>query len=370
MIVALHIVSCLWYYSAKLDDFGPSTWVYRFGYLDADIFTSYVTCIYWAFATLTTVGYGEIYPFTTIEKCITMIWMICSLYFIAFTVSSLSTLSSITNTRVKSLSEMLSLIDEFIADSKLNSTLAHKLRHSIRNSNKISGFSWADKQSIFNELPKELRYKVALAMHRKAVRHISFFVDKDKVIISAIIPFLSPLYVTVNNYVYEQNSYADEMYFILKGSAEYVLNEEMVICTIFRSDYFGEIELIFDLPRKYSAKARRNLEMLSMSKKLLNSIKTNYVCVWDELKMIAIDRDFKNGLTIERLRYTNIFSFENSKQEDKRNKTQEFDLPEKMMFLFDSMANLEQRFRSFRYKIKQKIAYKRSLSDTDAYDQE
>jgi hypothetical protein len=58
-------------------------------------------------------------------------------------------------------------------------------------------------------------------MHRKAVRHNSFFVDKDQVIFYAIIPFLNPIYVTMKTNVYEQNTFAGDKYFILKGSAEY-----------------------------------------------------------------------------------------------------------------------------------------------------
>ena len=44
---------------AKLEDFGPETWVVRFGYDGASIFTQYVACFYFIIATITTVGYGD-----------------------------------------------------------------------------------------------------------------------------------------------------------------------------------------------------------------------------------------------------------------------------------------------------------------------
>jgi hypothetical protein len=42
-----------------------------------------------------------------------------------------------------------------------------------------SGYSWSDKQNIFNELPKVLKYEVALAMHHGAAKEIGFFSTKD-----------------------------------------------------------------------------------------------------------------------------------------------------------------------------------------------
>jgi hypothetical protein len=44
------------------------------------------------------------------------------------------------------------------------------LRHALRYSIEQSGFSWRDKQSIFNELPKVLRYEMALAMHHGVIK--------------------------------------------------------------------------------------------------------------------------------------------------------------------------------------------------------
>ena len=41
--------------------------------VEPDTFPSYFDAVYWAIVSLTTVGYGDIYPITTIGKIITMI---------------------------------------------------------------------------------------------------------------------------------------------------------------------------------------------------------------------------------------------------------------------------------------------------------
>lgn len=44
----VHLVGCLWFLSAKLDDFNPDTWVVRLNYLDQSPETQYLASLYWA----------------------------------------------------------------------------------------------------------------------------------------------------------------------------------------------------------------------------------------------------------------------------------------------------------------------------------
>ena len=64
VVTFVHIVGCLWLFIAKLDEFNPDTWVVKQDLQDQDNFTIYMACIYWAFTTLLTVGYGDISAYT------------------------------------------------------------------------------------------------------------------------------------------------------------------------------------------------------------------------------------------------------------------------------------------------------------------
>jgi hyperpolarization activated cyclic nucleotide-gated potassium channel 2 len=80
----------MWFLFAKLDDFGPDTWVVRKNYIDKDAGTQYLASIYWALQTLTTVGFGDINAVTVTEKVITIFWMIFGVGFYSFTIGNLS----------------------------------------------------------------------------------------------------------------------------------------------------------------------------------------------------------------------------------------------------------------------------------------
>lgn len=73
VLVCIHLVTCFWYLSARLDDFNPNTWVVRGGYQDEDIGTLYLVSLYWAITTLTSVGYGDITAYTNTERFMALI---------------------------------------------------------------------------------------------------------------------------------------------------------------------------------------------------------------------------------------------------------------------------------------------------------
>ncbi len=77
----VHLVSCLWYFLAKIDDFGEETWIYRMKEVDKPIKHIYLECLYWSIQTLATVGFGEFGAFTYSELVITIIWMIYGVSF-------------------------------------------------------------------------------------------------------------------------------------------------------------------------------------------------------------------------------------------------------------------------------------------------
>ncbi len=48
-IFFVHLISCFWFFAAKMDDFNPDTWVFRLKMQDKPLPHIYLECSYWAF---------------------------------------------------------------------------------------------------------------------------------------------------------------------------------------------------------------------------------------------------------------------------------------------------------------------------------
>eukprot|EP00359_Climacostomum_virens_P000024 CAMPEP_0204896630 /NCGR_PEP_ID=MMETSP1397-20131031/275_1 /ASSEMBLY_ACC=CAM_ASM_000891 /TAXON_ID=49980 /ORGANISM="Climacostomum Climacostomum virens, Strain Stock W-24" /LENGTH=636 /DNA_ID=CAMNT_0052064271 /DNA_START=244 /DNA_END=2154 /DNA_ORIENTATION=+ len=295
MMIVIHNISCFWYYSAKVDGFNPDTWVVRNHLTEEDTGTLYLACLYWTFMTLSTVGYGDIYPYTDFERLISMFVMAFGLTFFSFTVGSLASLLSSLNSKEKSLTNKLSFIDLFAQEMKLGKDLKQRLRHAVRFSADRNGFTIKEQHKLLEALPRNLRFEISLAMHSGAARCIPFFTDKDKVFVSSIVPFLSHVFVPKGEFIFLQDEHAEEMYFITNGRAAYSIQETNIIFKVLQQgSYFGEIELIKKTKRINSIQSVKDCNLLVMNKDLFEKMCKDFPIVAREIRDIARVRERMN----------------------------------------------------------------------------
>jgi CRP-like cAMP-binding protein len=295
IVMSVHIVSCFWYFLSKIQGNQPNTWVYELGYQDYDNFSLYIISLYWAITTLTTVGYGDIHAFNNLEKLFSICWMVFSVYFLSFVIGSLTNMLSSIDTKESILTNKLAAIDEFAIETKIDKKVLHKLKHAIRYTNEKSGFSWTYKKDIFDELPRDLRYEISIAMYGGAAKNLHFFRDKDPAVVTAIVPFLVPMLIQAEDFVYRRNEYAEEIYFITKGKVSYLyLDDTKPIRPVRQGNYFGDIEIILHKERIYSTKAHSNTELLSMNKQIISNIEREYPSVWKSIRNNSIATEILN----------------------------------------------------------------------------
>jgi hypothetical protein len=99
VIVCVHIMGCFWYYAAKINDFGPQTWVHEYQLDPNDKGRLYVASIYWAVTTISTVGFGDIHAYNDLERLLSIVWMLLGAGFYSFTVGSLSSILATLDTK-------------------------------------------------------------------------------------------------------------------------------------------------------------------------------------------------------------------------------------------------------------------------------
>ncbi|CAG9326192.1 unnamed protein product [Blepharisma stoltei] len=301
--LCVHIVGCLWFFFARLNNFSPDTWVVRCNYLDNSADVQYIASIYWAMTTVTTVGYGDISGRTELEQILSMIWMLIGIGFYSFTIGSLSSFLTAIDTKDSILASKLAAIHEFALETGISDDCRNRIRQIIKYNNSKVGTVWSDKHSLFSELPKSLRYEVSATMYNGVVKTLIFFKSQDPAFVVSLMPLLKPLLHKDLEYLWLEGTYPDEIFFITKGRVNFVLEgNEVCYKSFLKGSYVGDIEILTEISvRESNAQACGDSEFLVLSKHDFLDILDDFPDQKRYLTQVARERAVRNSKAKEEL---------------------------------------------------------------------
>ena len=287
--ICIHVAACFWYYIAKLYNFDDTTWVFQKQLLDAPASSMYITCLYWAITTMTTVGYGEIHAFNNIERVFCIVWMCMGIFFISFSIGRLASIINTTESKDKLLLHKLAAIDEFCSEVNINKELQSRLRQALKFSTDKQGGSWNQREVILNELPRALKYEVAINMFKGAAKKIEFFKSHEPALVAAVVPLLQPIFINSQEFVYKEREISDEIYFLTRGKVHYCTGPaNSNLLSLNSGCYFGDIEIVMEMQRVCDARALVLSELYIMNRDIIQHLIDTFANAWDEITKKAL----------------------------------------------------------------------------------
>jgi CRP-like cAMP-binding protein len=288
LALCIHLAACIWHLLAKLDDFGPQTWIVRSNHLDDPVYRKYLVSLYWTFVTLATIGYGDITPLTLKEKSFSIFWMIFALYFLSFSISSLSSMLSQIDIKKNLVRQKMAFIDDYSKEVKISKRLKKELQKMLIHSIDRFNYSYEDRIKLVNEFPNDLKYEIAVTMHKGNVSRFDIFLNEDENMISEILPLMQNLNLTGCQIVYSYGECSTKIYFLIKGRVHFLLKNETTVFQVFSDrGYFGDTEVIFNLPRMNSAITATECKLVVLGIDLIKKIQKNYPIFYHKLKTAA-----------------------------------------------------------------------------------
>eukprot|EP00520_Triparma_pacifica_P006086 CAMPEP_0118657744 /NCGR_PEP_ID=MMETSP0785-20121206/14188_1 /TAXON_ID=91992 /ORGANISM="Bolidomonas pacifica, Strain CCMP 1866" /LENGTH=810 /DNA_ID=CAMNT_0006550695 /DNA_START=182 /DNA_END=2610 /DNA_ORIENTATION=- len=317
VMLATHIVACIWYvlgiegdleeadeYCTYLEDVGDDTlevteggWVCREGYMMnkegsmVDNRLRYVASLYWAFSTLTTVGYGDISAKTVGEQLFSMLMMLLGVSWYAYVVGSMSTIMSSFDRQNKQIREKLECVNGFIRDAKLPQAMGKRVRNYFEYSlqKRNNGLFNYDADEILSELSAQLKNEIITWVERDLIERIPFFKGKSQSFVADCIQLFQPMVVHAGDFIIKEGAAADEMFFLIKGRAAIYYGQKKVKALV-EGSYFGEIGCILGGIRRAGIRAVTTCELQCLNKRNLNNLLGEYTEVGEDLKKVARDR--------------------------------------------------------------------------------
>lgn len=138
--------------------------------------------MYWAFSTLTTVGYGDISARTPYEQVYAMVMMLVGVSWYAYIVSSMSTIMASFDAQNSAVRDKMNCVNEFIRSAKLPKNLGKQVRDffefKLQRQRQFLVSSNYNVDELLDELGSGLRADVLLYMDRHLISKIPFLKDK------------------------------------------------------------------------------------------------------------------------------------------------------------------------------------------------
>lgn len=291
ILISLHIVSCLWYFTAKLDDFGPDTWIYRNNLLDSSVFECYIYSVYWALVTLSTTGYGDFYAKTLNERLLSIFWMTVALYFLSFSISSLSTMISEKDSgRRRQLDKKLALIDNFVKENGLSKKIKNQMVKVVKEISEKHLYSFSDKLKLLEQLTPRIRIKIAHRAHYGVLAMFEFLKSQDEKFVYSIVPLLKTINIEADKYLYKEGDPYKEIYFMIQGKAFYVTCTGIKFKVIGPGCYCGEYEVVNAIKRVFTIKIVEQSLFWVMGTELLKKIQQEFPAFLKDMKKNSAKR--------------------------------------------------------------------------------
>ncbi|KAJ1460173.1 hypothetical protein M885DRAFT_509944 [Pelagophyceae sp. CCMP2097] len=315
-LVGSHLCACVWYtlgtnYEDKsltpedcaFDSDGgvrqnkKCTWLQVRGQREGDgnVYL-YVTAMYWAVTTITTVGFGDVVPNSQGEMLYTCFVMVAGVTWYAVIISSVGKIYDSMDSKSGALASQLAVLTRFVHGQRVPSPLAAAMHTHLRHQFDAGHF-WRDEaheaSRIIASLSKPLQRILALHLEKTLIAKIPFFKDKHRAFVADCAMVLQPLLVAAGELVLRRRRVADSLYFVVTGAVSIrftLVPGARELGRVESGSYFGDEGCLLGAHWEAHLVAASPTELQHVSRQDLSVILANFPDVAEGLVEVAQHR--------------------------------------------------------------------------------
>ena len=189
---------------------------------------------------------GEITnQYISLIRWFTVMIMVLGVMSYSFMISSLSSLFTSKDIRQTNKNTALDSLRRIDISHNLDTGLFLKLKKTIIKKFKEVEYI-KNRDSLMHLLPRKLQGDLNSAMHESLVRKIDIFMNEDAEFVEYMARVLKPKKYSADDIICKEGSKNYEIYFIIKGSVEYVLPEfnDIPYKALKKGERFGDLEIV------------------------------------------------------------------------------------------------------------------------------
>ncbi|KXZ52320.1 hypothetical protein GPECTOR_10g952 [Gonium pectorale] len=206
----------------------------------------YITSMYWAYTTMTTVGYGDIAGTTIAEKVWCMITMVIGGFFLSFCFGRMASIVGRLDADKVARGEQLHELSAFMKDVELPRPLARKVLGYFKKQ-KVRAY---DRQAVLARLPFELRSKILRHLYLPTIANVPLLqsMSDDDVFLTDLCVRLQPTHFSADTFAYMRGETGADVFILLQGELQVMASDmTTVLYCIPEGTVFGESSVLRQL---------------------------------------------------------------------------------------------------------------------------
>ncbi|KAL4484634.1 hypothetical protein ABPG74_019811 [Tetrahymena malaccensis] len=269
IFLCAHLACCGWYALAVYQqNIGiTTTWLtkdiqtYEIDKQVDEKLQGYIAGIYYCILTMTTIGYGDITPFTYRERIFALVFCILSCFLFAFTMGSIGEILKQFSLKGEEFKQKMEMLNHYMKKRNLSTDLQVRVRKFYENQNVEQSENNEHGSKLIDSLTPELREDVQKDIYSSLFKNISFFqTNFSERLIQNIYRIVEEKQFQIDEKIFEEGQKQNKLYVIIKGQVQIVLQGRHNLKTLGEGEVLGLSEFFSQQPYQFMAKASRNTQ--------------------------------------------------------------------------------------------------------------
>jgi hypothetical protein len=214
-----HLMGCAWHWMAELGGY-PISWVTFYGIENEPIGMQYLASVYWAFTTMTTVGYGDIIPTNDRERGFAILGMIVGASVFGYIIGNMTVIMENFDVEGAIEKERMDQLHDWLRDRKFPQEMANRMQRQMRYLFRQS--SVLDGSDILDVVPGICATSIIFSRHHKLVARNPFLRDNPPFFVAQLLRIMMPFFAVKGDVLYREGEVGTH-WFVLKPGGTVLL---------------------------------------------------------------------------------------------------------------------------------------------------